>query len=252
MLVCPPGGEDVLLDFFVEAPGRGREHGGRAPLVAVDVSFGDANQIFHVGAASVGAYGMPAGHLRGAPALRDVPLARAGRPRRRGRARGRHGQRPAGVPVRDPGRHRASPPPRRARRYGSTGGRRARATWSPTRSSPTTLERLAAEGERRSTPATSPPRSCRAVARGGGVLTPRDLARTRPHAREPVRVAYRGREVVTNPPPSAGGILIAAALEELDAEPGAPARRWSTRWSTRSGGGRRSSSSGSARRPTSP
>ena len=43
--------------------------------------------------------------------------------------------------------------------------------------------------------------------------------------REPVRVAYRGREVLTNPPPSAGGILIARALAELDAEPRAARRR---------------------------
>src|SRR3954451_3754077 len=61
MLVCSPEGSDVLLDFFVEAPGRGREHRGHAPLLGVDVSFGDATQQFHVGAASVGTYGMPAG-----------------------------------------------------------------------------------------------------------------------------------------------------------------------------------------------
>ena len=40
--------------------------------------------------------------------------------------------------------------------------------------------------------------------------------------RSPVSTAYRGREVVTNPPPSAGGILIARALSLLDAEPGPP------------------------------
>ena len=58
MLVALPGQEPVLLDFFVEAPGRNREHRGRAPLTAVDVSFGDASQMFYVGAASVGAYGL--------------------------------------------------------------------------------------------------------------------------------------------------------------------------------------------------
>ena len=74
MLVCPPGGEDVVLDFFVEAPGRGREHGGRAPLVPVDVSFGDANQVFHVGAASVGAYGVPAGICAAHRRYASMPL----------------------------------------------------------------------------------------------------------------------------------------------------------------------------------
>ena len=38
-----------------------------------------------------------------------------------------------------------------------------------------------------------------------------------------MRTSYRGREVLTNPPPSAGGILIAYALSLLDARPG-PAR----------------------------
>jgi gamma-glutamyltranspeptidase/glutathione hydrolase len=35
--------------------------------------------------------------------------------------------------------------------------------------------------------------------------------------REPARVRYRGREVLTNPPPSAGGALLALALGRLDA-----------------------------------
>ena len=36
--------------------------------------------------------------------------------------------------------------------------------------------------------------------------------------REPVRVAYRGREVLTNPPPSAGGTLLGYALALLERE----------------------------------
>ena len=44
------------------------------------------------------------------------------------------------------------------------------------------------------------------------MLTAEDLAAYAVVDREPVEVAYRGREVLTNPPPSAGGILIAHAL----------------------------------------
>jgi gamma-glutamyltranspeptidase/glutathione hydrolase len=40
--------------------------------------------------------------------------------------------------------------------------------------------------------------------------------------REPIRAQYRGRDVVTNPPPSAGGILIAWALSLLEHDPAAP------------------------------
>jgi gamma-glutamyltranspeptidase/glutathione hydrolase len=50
----------------------------------------------------------------------------------------------------------------------------------------------------------------------GAMLTAADLAAYRVVDREPVRVAYRGRDVVTNPPPSAGGTLIAYALALLE------------------------------------
>jgi gamma-glutamyltranspeptidase/glutathione hydrolase len=50
----------------------------------------------------------------------------------------------------------------------------------------------------------------------GGTLGPDDLAGYRPQGREPVRARYRGRDVLTNPPPSSGGILIAFALSLLD------------------------------------
>src|SRR3712207_5352154 len=59
MLVGAPDGTDVLLDFFVEAPGRGDRVGAAAPLRPVDVPFGDVIQVFHVGPSSCGTYGMP-------------------------------------------------------------------------------------------------------------------------------------------------------------------------------------------------
>src|SRR6185295_13525680 len=57
LLIAGAGETPTLLDFFVAAPAAG-EH---APLTAVDVSFGDAEQVFHCGAASCGTYGVPAG-----------------------------------------------------------------------------------------------------------------------------------------------------------------------------------------------
>src|SRR5918995_2177934 len=50
----------------------------------------------------------------------------------------------------------------------------------------------------------------------GGLLTRDDLAAYEVVERRPVRVRYRGREVLTNPPPSSGGILIADALGILE------------------------------------
>ncbi|MBV9168074.1 MAG: gamma-glutamyltransferase, partial [Solirubrobacterales bacterium] len=42
MLVVAPRERPVLLDFFVEAPGRGIDPSSRAELRPVTVSFGDA------------------------------------------------------------------------------------------------------------------------------------------------------------------------------------------------------------------
>ena len=42
---------------------------------AVDVSFGDAVQVFHIGASSVGAYGTPAGVCAAAERFGTMPLA---------------------------------------------------------------------------------------------------------------------------------------------------------------------------------
>jgi gamma-glutamyltranspeptidase/glutathione hydrolase len=60
------------------------------------------------------------------------------------------------------------------------------------------------------------------VQRHGGTLTAADVAGYAPALREPVHVAYRGRTVLTNPPPSAGGTLLALALARLEEAPGPP------------------------------
>ena len=51
----------------------------------------------------------------------------------------------------------------------------------------------------------------------GGHLTLEDLQNYRVIEREPLNINYRGKTILTNPPPSAGGTLIAFALELLSA-----------------------------------
>ena len=61
MLVAPPGEEPVLLDFFVTAAGRGRPDGApHAPLQTIEVDFGDAVQIFHIGPSAASRSSAPA------------------------------------------------------------------------------------------------------------------------------------------------------------------------------------------------
>src|SRR5205807_3564735 len=80
MLVVAPDEDPVLLDFFVEAAGRGFDPSARAELVPISVSFGDAIQVFNIGAASVGAYGTPAGVCEAASRFGRIPLSELVRP----------------------------------------------------------------------------------------------------------------------------------------------------------------------------
>jgi gamma-glutamyltranspeptidase/glutathione hydrolase len=85
-----------------------------------------------------------------------------------------------------------------------------------------TLERFAAEGPAPFYTGDVAEAVCAWVADRGGLLTRADLAAYATVARAPVRVRYRGETVVTNPPPSAGGILLAYALALLDRGPAPP------------------------------
>ncbi|MFE4108177.1 gamma-glutamyltransferase [Almyronema epifaneia] len=63
----------------------------------------------------------------------------------------------------------------------------------------------------------------------GGYLTAADLANYQVIERSPLKICYRGATLLTNPPPSSGGTLIAFALKLLEhvdfsnLEPGSPA-----------------------------
>lgn len=56
------------------------------------------------------------------------------------------------------------------------------------------------------------------LAEAGGTLGRDDLRRYRVHRRRPLAVGYGDAELLTNPPPSTGGLLIAFALSVLDGD----------------------------------
>lgn len=55
------------------------------------------------------------------------------------------------------------------------------------------------------------------VAQMGGLWTPEDLAGYRAIERQPIAFTYRGHEIVTMPPPSAGGVVLRQILAAADA-----------------------------------
>ena len=217
MLVAGAGETPTLLDFFVAAPGAGAaDAGGHAPLHPFEVSFGDAAQSFYCGAASCGVPGSPAGLAAaadrwGSIALGDLAapaarLAREGVPLNaeqgyifgilvamlRSSPEATALFAPAGVPLRE--------------------GEAFRSVELAE-----TIERLGAEGAQ---PFYGGDLGAALIAeseRLGGLLTQADLDAYEALAREPAAVAYRGRTVLTNPPPSAGGTLLALAFARLEA-----------------------------------
>jgi gamma-glutamyltranspeptidase/glutathione hydrolase len=79
-----------------------------------------------------------------------------------------------------------------------------------------TLERIAAEGAAAIYTGDLATAIAGTVEGGGGGITMDDLAAYRVAWRRPVRARFRGYEVVSNPPPSSGGILIAYGLALLE------------------------------------
>ncbi|MTD46802.1 gamma-glutamyltransferase [Conexibacter sp. W3-3-2] len=223
LLVAGPGVEPVLLDFFVAAPGQGGGDAPRAALLPVHVSFGDAEQVFNVGPASIGAWGMPAGLATAIDRWGTVPLADLCAPA------AAHAR--AGVPLNAPQGYVSEileailvSTPEAAALF-APGGRALRE--GDVFAFPElgdAIERLGAEGAEPFYTGEIARRVLAWLADRGAVLTAQDLADYGAIAREPVRVAYRGREIATNPPPSAGGALIALALATLerDDRAGAP------------------------------
>jgi gamma-glutamyltranspeptidase/glutathione hydrolase len=216
MLVVPPGGEPQLLDFFVEVPGRGADHDARAELVPVSVSFGDAVQVFNAGAASVGAYGMPHGICAASERFGTMPLPELVAP---AAALARGGvaltaEQAYVIEILE-GICRLTPEVEAifapAGRLLGEGDTLVQAELADT------LELLAAEGARPFYEGEIARAVADLLSAHGGLLTRADLSAYETVTRRPVRAAYRGREVLSNPPPSAGGTLIAYALALLEA-----------------------------------
>ena len=216
MLVHVPDGGTHLLDFFVAAPGKGIDDPEPAALMPIDVYFSeDAIQRFNVGPSSCGAYGTTLGLAHalerfGGASLTELtaPAARAAR---------------EGVEVVPMQAFlftvlepilRSSPecdaiyaPDGRLLREGDT---------IRLQELGDLLERLGAEGPGFLYTGDTAERVSDWVLERGGLLTREDLASYEVLERPPASVTYRGREVLTNPPPSSGGILIADALGILE------------------------------------
>jgi gamma-glutamyltranspeptidase/glutathione hydrolase len=214
-MIVHRGGETALLDFFVAAPGQdGIERG--TELAPVPVHFdAETTQTFYVGPASCGVPGTAAGLEQALRRFGSVPrselvgagvrLAREGAPVNAEQAYILDILEP--IHTRLEGTRELYAPAGRTLRVGE-----------PFRfpELAKALERFGEEGAepfRRGDVAAA--LSAHVIAHGG-TLGPEDLAAYEPIERRPIRAEFRGAEVLTNPPPSSGGILIAYCLGLLE------------------------------------
>ncbi len=223
MLVAGGGKEPALLDFFVQAPADRRSAGddSAAALQAIDVSFGDAAQVFHIGPASCGVYGTPAGVCAAVRRWGTVPLEDLLAPAARLAREGVVLNAGQAYVAKILGDLLASTP-------------ECAVLWAPE-------GRILREGELLRNPELGDAlmllgkEGAEPFYRGdvaaavcdwlwarGGSLSAGDLAGYHAIEREPVKMGYRDREVLTNPPPSAGGTLLAYALALLNRGPTPP------------------------------
>jgi len=209
------GERPVVLDFFVAVPGLDGT-ARSSELVPIPVYFTPGNaQTFHIGAASCGVPGTPAGLVAAAERFGSVGLADLCAP---AAALAREGVVVNAeqafflkilAPILANYDEAAAIYAPRGDHLG-TGDRFVFAELGDA------LERLGAEGAEpfyRGEVATA---MAAWVRERGGTLGVDDLAAYEAIEREPVATGFCGRTLLTNPPPSSGGILIAFALALLE------------------------------------
>ncbi|HEX3325107.1 MAG TPA: gamma-glutamyltransferase [Solirubrobacterales bacterium] len=208
-------GETVLLDFFVAAPGRdGIERA--AELVPVPVHFdAETVQTFYVGPVSCGVPGTATGLEQALERFGSVPLAELVKPGVRLAREGApvNAEQAYILDILEPiharleGTRELYAPAGRTLREGEVFRFEELAE---------ALERFGAEGAEPFCRGEVAAALSDYVVEHGGTLGPGDLAGYETIERQPIRTSFRGTEVLTNPPPSSGGILIAYCLGLLE------------------------------------
>jgi gamma-glutamyltranspeptidase / glutathione hydrolase len=225
MLVAGGQQEPALLDFFVQAPTDRRSaspgDGFVAELQAIDVSFGDAAQVFHIGPASCGVYGTPAGVCEAVSRWGTVPLEDLAAPAAQLARDGvvlNAGQAYVAEILGD----LLSSTPECAALWAPEGHILREGELLRNRELGDALVRLGKDGSEPFYRGDVAAAVCDWLQARGGSLSREDLAGYRALEREPVRMGYRDCDVLTNAPPSAGGTLLAYALALLDRGPAPP------------------------------
>ncbi|MEE8188805.1 MAG: gamma-glutamyltransferase [Kiloniellales bacterium] len=207
-------GEALLYDFFTQTP-LTRRPASEVDFYPILADFGTATQEFHIGLGAIATPGAIKGLFAAHGDLASLPMARILEPATR-LARDGVEMRPVDAYL-----FQVVGPILTARPEGRALFTRADGNLlecedvlcQPALAN--TLEALAAEGEDLFYRGELGRRLVADCREQGGQITEEDLAGYRVIKRPPLERRYRNTRILTNPPPSSGGLLIAFALELL-------------------------------------
>jgi gamma-glutamyltranspeptidase/glutathione hydrolase len=214
LLAHTPTGQNLLFDFFTQTPQQKRAL-SEVDFYPVQVNFGSVLQEFHVGLGSIAVPGMIAGLLHVHQKLGQLPLAVVAEPAIHLAKTGVEVSQFQAyccnilqpILMGSPAAQQIFAPEGVLPQPGSTFVLPELAE---------TLSYLVSEGARGFYQGEIAQRLVKDCQEQGGYLTLADLKQYRVIERQPFSMTYRGRTVLTNPPPSSGGALIAFALALLE------------------------------------
>ncbi|MEO0541714.1 MAG: gamma-glutamyltransferase [Cyanobacteria bacterium P01_A01_bin.105] len=215
LLAHTAAGHNVLFDFFSQTPKTALKPGQSLDFYPIEANFGDTTQTFHIGLGSMAVPGVWAGLLRVHQRLGRLPLAVVAEP---AISLARQGVtvNPFLAYVYQVLRPILTANPATQAIYAPTGQLLQAGDRLYLSSFADTLSHLVAHPDDfyHGDIARQIAQAC---ADRGGYLTQADLDTYQVRERAPLQTEYRGRTLLTNPPPSSGGTLIAFALQLLSA-----------------------------------
>ncbi len=216
MLAKSSAKEPILYDFFVDVPPQRVE---KRDFYPIDVDFGTTTQTFHIGAASIAIPGLVKGIYQIHKERGSLPLETIIEPALKLAKEGLYLSKMQAhfVTLLEP--ILRSTPESEALFTDAKGNLIDHTHLYKNSEYANFLENFAKEGERLFYEGEVAANIEKIAKERGGDLRKEDLANYHVIRRKPIESSYRGKQIITNPPPSAGGILIAFALKLLELAP---------------------------------
>lgn len=222
LMIRQPDGQEMLIDFFAETPGRGRSGADQRPeFTPITVKFSGTNQVFHAGPGSVAVPGVLAGLLHTSARFGRAPLATVVAP---AIELGNSGTvlEPVQAAVMELVREIMSATTACRDLITVDGHYAIAGDLIHNRALATFLDRI---GRGEVTELTSAPFAdpmLELMGHTAGHVTGPDLAEYRVTERKPLVTERAGAKIALNPPPAFGGAIVADAMSQLGTVDGSP------------------------------